>query len=231
MGSPTPGTGTTFGQQALAFAQTYINNGVDFGVGACLAFVRSAYGFATDPVTPRSGSVPTAADAWAETPAAERHTDANPPAGVPVYWTGGSSGAGHVAISEGNGMVASTDFGPSGYVGDGRVRSVALSSIAQHDPNLRYAGWSPDLGDTPASSGTYGTVYDTPGTGMTTTTGTAPSSSGGGLSLSGIAGSLLSPFTSLFAAAGKGLLRVGLILAGSVVLLFALHQLGSGSGG
>lgn len=50
--------------------------------------------------------------------------------------------------------------------------------------------------------------------------------SGPSLSLSGITGDLLAPFSALFSAAGKGLLRFGLILAGGVVLLFALFEIG-----
>jgi|SRR5581483_1113207 len=219
MGSATPGVGTNFGQQALSFAQTYINNGVEFGTNACLAFVRSAYGFASDPVAPENGHV-SASAAWDQVPGDQRYTDANPPPGVPVYWTGGSSGFGHIAISEGNGMVASTDFGPSGYVGDGRVRSVAISEINKADSALHYQGWSPDLGPVPASQGTYGTVYNTPGTGETTVSGDAP------VSTSQSASGILGFFTDAGAFLKGGAERLALFVGGGLLLLLVLWKLG-----
>lgn len=71
----------------------------------CLKWVR------TDLLIP-SGA-PTAIAAWNATPAKERHTWYNPPAGVPVYWGGGQ---GHVAFSDGRGNVYSTDIRRAGHV-------------------------------------------------------------------------------------------------------------------
>jgi hypothetical protein len=95
----------------------------------CLVFVRGLYGL------PADGHAPTAAAGWAE--AKFKHPrDANPPAGVPVWWTGGD---GHVAISLGSGRIISSDIGPGGTVAE-----VALSEI-HVKWGLAYAGWSEDI--------------------------------------------------------------------------------------
>ena len=56
-----------------------------------------------------------------------------------MYWTGGSSGYGHIAISLGNGKVRSSDAG-----GSGSVATVPLGSIAR-DWHLDYAGWADSI--------------------------------------------------------------------------------------
>lgn len=53
------------------------------------------------------------------------------------------------------------------------------------------------------------------------------SPSGPTLSLGGIAGSLLSPFSALFSAAGRGILRASYAVVGLIVILAALKMLGS----
>lgn len=77
-----------------------------------------------------------AVDGWLSEPAQYRHTDRNPPAGVPVAWSGGSSGNGHRAISLGGGLIRSTDAG-----GSGRVATVQLSWV-EKTWGLKYLGWS-----------------------------------------------------------------------------------------
>jgi hypothetical protein len=67
----------------------------------------------------------TAASAWSKT--RDRH-GSTPPKGVPVWWTGGSRGFGHVAISAGGGFVIRTDTGGRGRVG--RTDSVAMTPTA-----------------------------------------------------------------------------------------------------
>jgi cell wall-associated NlpC family hydrolase len=54
-----------------------------------------------------------------------------------VFWTGGSHGFGHVAISLGNGKIASSDI-----LRTGKVDVVPLSMI-QQKWGLHYAGWAP----------------------------------------------------------------------------------------
>lgn len=65
--------------------------------------------------------------------------DRNPPAGVPVYWGGGSQDNGHIAVSLGGGMIRSTDA-----AGAGRVGTVALD-FPEKAWGMPYLGWSEDL--------------------------------------------------------------------------------------
>src|SRR5262245_65028743 len=84
---------------------------------------------------------PDAATAWKN--ATNRHKgDAKPPRGAMAYWTGGSHGYGHIAVSVGNGKVRSTDAG-----GSGKVATVDLSWPATHW-GLPYAGWAWDVNET-----------------------------------------------------------------------------------
>jgi len=69
-------------------------------------------------------------------PGGSRPGDRRPPVGAAVYWTGGSSGYGHIAISVGDGKVRSTDAG-----GEGRVKTVGVD-WATKAWGLRYAGWA-----------------------------------------------------------------------------------------
>ncbi|MGZ4483741.1 MAG: hypothetical protein ACXVW8_05415 [Nocardioidaceae bacterium] len=81
---------------------------------------------------------PTAADAWRH--ATDRHPgDRRPPAGAAVYWTGGSHGFGHIAISVGHGKVRSTDA-----AGEGHVATVGVG-WAHRNWGLRYAGWADSI--------------------------------------------------------------------------------------
>jgi hypothetical protein len=96
----------------------------------CLAFVRTMFGL---PVRE-----PTAVAAWNS--AQYRHpADVDPPAGVPVFWSGGVTGAGHVAVSLGGGWIISTDLPAAGYVSE-----VPLSWV-QAQWGLTYLGWTEDL--------------------------------------------------------------------------------------
>lgn len=80
---------------------------------------------------------PDAATAWRNTN--DRHPgNRKPPRGSMVFWTGGSRGYGHVAVSLGNGKVRSTDAG-----GRGRVATVDLAWI-ERNWRLPYAGWAWD---------------------------------------------------------------------------------------
>lgn len=77
-----------------------------------------------------------AEDGWKSEPQAARHFDRNPPAGVPVSYTGGSRDNGHRAISLGNGKIRSTDAG-----GWGVVATVDLA-WPEKQWGLKYVGWS-----------------------------------------------------------------------------------------
>lgn len=97
--------------------------------GQCLKYTRtwleigSYYGDATT--------------AWKN--AAKKHTDRNPPAGAPVFWTGGNKGYGHAALSLGNGKIRTTDAPSSG-----KVTTQDLSWPA-NAWGLKYAGWTEDV--------------------------------------------------------------------------------------
>lgn len=79
-----------------------------------------------------------ATQAWQH--ASDKHRrDRTPPAGAAVYWTGGSEGFGHIAISVGHGKVRSTDAG-----GDGHVATVGVA-WPHRNWGLRYAGWSDSI--------------------------------------------------------------------------------------
>lgn len=65
--------------------------------------------------------------------------DTNPPAGVPVYWGGGSQDNGHIAVSLGGGMIRSTDA-----AGAGKVGTVPLD-FPTRAWGMPYLGWSDDL--------------------------------------------------------------------------------------
>lgn len=96
-------------------------------VGMCLKETRTAYGIP-------SGE-PDATRAWRS--AIGRHAgDTTPPVGAPVFWTGGSSGHGHIAIYVGKGLVRSTDAG-----GRGRMGTRPLSWFASRW-GLKYGGWA-----------------------------------------------------------------------------------------
>jgi len=79
-----------------------------------------------------------AATAW-EHAIGRRPADGNPPPGAAVYWTGGSSGYGHIAISVGDGKVRSSDAG-----GTGRVATVRINRLSS-EWNLQYAGWASSI--------------------------------------------------------------------------------------
>jgi len=82
-----------------------------------------------------------AATAWAHTH--DRHPGAlDPPRGALAYWTGGSQGYGHIAVSVGGGKVRSTDAGGWGY-----VATVPLSWVHNHW-GLPFAGWAWDVNET-----------------------------------------------------------------------------------
>jgi hypothetical protein len=111
-------------QSALGWAKAQRS----FPTGICLKFVRTCYN-----VQPKYA---TAAIAWSKTKYRHRST---PPKGVPVWWTGGSRGFGHIAISDGGGYVISTDTG-----GKGRVGRTSIANITRAWGQT-YRGWTEDI--------------------------------------------------------------------------------------
>ncbi|KQW46924.1 hypothetical protein ASC77_17150 [Nocardioides sp. Root1257] len=80
----------------------------------------------------------TAATAWDHATGRHPH-DVTPPKGAAVYWTGGSAGAGHIAISVGHGRVRSSDAGGSGV-----VATISLSRLTR-EWHLTYVGWADSI--------------------------------------------------------------------------------------
>src|ERR671933_786167 len=98
--------------------------------GACFRFTAWCYGFA-------HAGLNDAATGWRTMPKAYRHRHhRHPPAGAVVFWTGGSHGFGHAAISAGGGKIYSTDIRRSG-----RVDLVPLGEIEQQW-HLVFEGWA-----------------------------------------------------------------------------------------
>ncbi len=103
--------------------------------GMCQAWTRTMFGAPAVGDVDRDGDAD-AVDGWKSEPASKRHTDRNPPRGVPVAWSGGANGFGHRAISLGNGKIRSTDAG-----GRGKVATVDLDWV-EKNWGLKYLGWS-----------------------------------------------------------------------------------------
>lgn len=96
-----------------------------YPVGRCDNFVARMWGQSMSGYN-------TAVDNWDASP--DKHTSGIAPAGALYYWGGG---AGHVAISMGDGTVMSTDYPHAGTVG--RVSVNKLTS----DWGKPYLGWAP----------------------------------------------------------------------------------------
>lgn len=119
-------------ERAIAAAAYQSKNGPRFGYGLCLQRCRMCYDV--------DALEPDAASAWAH--AKFRHTQTNPvkiPRGVPVFWTGGSSGHGHIAISTGDGWCWSTDIKRTGY-----FDKVPIADI-HSQWGLTLVGWTEDI--------------------------------------------------------------------------------------
>lgn len=104
--------------------------GPPFKVGMCKQQTRLAF------MVPSDGSAD-ATTAWGRT----RHRGiGRAPRGAIVWWTGGTGGHGHVAISDGAGWCWSVDIRRSGF-----WDRVPVAEIASSWPALRYVGWSEDI--------------------------------------------------------------------------------------
>lgn len=84
-----------------------------------------------------------ATTAWKNTNDRHPGDKTNIPRGAAVYWTGGSKGYGHIALSLGNGKVRSTDSG-----GRGKVATVDLGWV-ERTWGMPYAGWAWDINEVP----------------------------------------------------------------------------------
>jgi hypothetical protein len=94
--------------QAIARARTQSKQGPKFGTGLCLQRVRICYGI--------PALAADAIGAWNIAQTKHRVTDPTSiPRGFPVFWSGGSDGHGHIAISAGGGKCWSTDIERPGF--------------------------------------------------------------------------------------------------------------------
>jgi hypothetical protein len=109
--------------QAITFAADQVISRADGWFYACQRFVRTSLGLPAD--------AKSAIASWKQTPARYRHTSANPPAGVPVYWA-----PNHVALSAGDGLVYSNDI-----LHKGEVNLVPITLIEQKW-GLKPLGWA-----------------------------------------------------------------------------------------
>lgn len=103
--------------------------------GYCQAWTRGIIGVHSVGDVDGDGDAD-AVDGWKSEPDWAKHFDRNPPAGVPVAWSGGRNGYGHRAISAGNGRIVSTDAG-----GIGRISTVPLDWV-EKNWGMKYLGWS-----------------------------------------------------------------------------------------
>lgn len=108
-----------------------------YPVGMCARFTREQYGVPALGDFDGDGD----ADAWDMWQASRLKNpgDKNPPAGAPVFWSGGSKGHGHAAVSLGGGRVRSTDRPIAGRVGTTTIDDITRSW------GMTYLGWTEDL--------------------------------------------------------------------------------------
>lgn len=116
--------------RSVSSALSWMKNHKEGRSGMCLWTCQEAYG--------APHVYPSAAVAWGH--AAHKHRDDKPPRGAAVYWTGGSHGYGHIALSLGQDHIVSTDLPNWGRIG----------VVSLHTPRtswgVKYAGWTPTIG-------------------------------------------------------------------------------------
>jgi len=116
--------------EAVAYAKGQVTRPYEDYHAMCDHFVASCYGYV-------GSGYPTAYAHWLGIPPAHRTPDGpNPPHGALVFWKGGSSGAGHVAIVVGDRQIASNDI-----IRDGKIDLVPLGTITAKW-GQEYLGWA-----------------------------------------------------------------------------------------
>lgn len=108
-----------------------------YSVGMCAKFTREQFGVPALGDHDGDGDAD-AVDMW-KACRIRNDGDTNPPAGVPVFWSGGSKGHGHAAVSLGGGMVRSTDAWTAGV-----VATVPIAEVSRRW-GMPYLGWTEDL--------------------------------------------------------------------------------------
>lgn len=108
-----------------------------FRPGRCLEAVWRAFG-AVASIGPHAGQYPYALKGWQYSE--KKHAgDRTVPAGAPVYFTAGSNGFGHVAISLGGNRVLSTDIPSAGLIGVTTIEAI------EKRWGRKYLGWTGDF--------------------------------------------------------------------------------------
>lgn len=132
---PVPDT-PAMGVQACHRAREQAQHGPTAQAGMCLSMVVDAYQV--------HHGVPDAIASWRM--AVHKHrapaTGAAIPRGWPIYWSGGSAGHGHIAISAGGGFCWSTDIKRPGRFDLVRVERI------RDQWGLTLLGWTNDLNGT-----------------------------------------------------------------------------------
>lgn len=114
--------------QAIAWAQSR-RGGPAIWYNRCLNFVAQTYGW-------HNSGVNYAIDHFSVAPAPLRHPgDRNPPPGALLFWNTGHR-AGHVALSVGNGLIASNDIESRGRI------SIVPMDAPERRWGARYVGWT-----------------------------------------------------------------------------------------
>lgn len=124
-----PGAGQS-GVTGSAGTAPGVTVGESWAVGMCQDFVRSTLG--------APYGAPTAIAAWNQD-RLKHPGDPAPPPRTPVYWSGGSKGYGHAAVSVGGGWIYTTDYPTPGRIG---LTTIAKLTQAWGE---HYLGWAGDL--------------------------------------------------------------------------------------
>lgn len=184
-----------------------------WAVGMCDNFVANMYGYS-------ASGYNTALDHWNSIPGASQHPgDQNAPAGALMFWGGNQDG--HVAISDGQGGIFSTDIS-----GQGTVSHVPSSDISSKW-GLQYLGWSPPIfqSGSPGQTGAY--------SGVTQAFSLNPGDIVGGLgnmATGGVLGFLTG--SSGFGTDVKDMAERGaLIILGGILVLIGLYRISGVDGG
>lgn len=196
-------SGFSSADQAIARAKTVSA----WTKGMCDQFVAQMYGY-------QSSGYATALTNWNATPANLKHPgDMQAPPGALMYWGGG---AGHVALSLGNGSIVSTDIG-----GDGTVSTVPATAITQKW-GKSYLGWTYPYFQGKEAANSLGPYTGTTSVANATQAGLTVSSDS---LASGFIGEILKPFEVLMNSIIWGVETLaGLALIGLGTYVMVRHQ-------
>lgn len=108
--------------EAIAYMTRMAADRTPIPAGQCLHYVALAYGH---PTTAQQFGRYWARDVYTAMPSAYKHAGnaGTPPRGALVFWNTGS-GPGHIALSLGNGKVASTDYPHAGVIGIAPITAI-----------------------------------------------------------------------------------------------------------